>query len=604
MSDYDQFRSDSTQYDFSKGPKSLYVPLTDGSSTGSLLDGVVLNVPQTDTDDEWGGTDRIALERIVDKVGKLEYEVEDPHGSGAGGLVNQMDSLIGTSGIINLSAHSLTLGTVLINGTLNTISIGTTTELTAGSLTIGTNFSATVSGSLAKIQYFTNRIDIYDDSVSTHYINLYVNGGTRFSLTDTNLNIVVGTTNITGTLSVTGFTTLGDVLVGGTANLVGTINLSGAIQGDILPSTGSTFNIGLTTQKYKNIYLSEGVHADYAIFTNSINVGTILSSSNMTTPVLFGDPVLNTLYIYSSNITIRGTGSSGTVLIQGQGAGGSVTIGMLSGNSITFSTNPSAQLLPDTTNTIDIGSSGKSFNYIYGKYIDALTRLASPEVYTQTLGSGSGALNITVPQVDINASYSLGLGLGSYRVTLSSSGLIPDVGYSVDLGTAIKGFNNLYCSSVNVSGAAGSSILSVTTLGMSAYFGSTGIIFTTTGSSIGLITNHLFFSASLSTTAPDSTHKNLLIDTASGQVFISTLDPTALTGVSLAISVSGVIATINSSAITFSTAGTYNVISLLTGSTGALRLSTDMVTIDPSTHPTVRNLLVLPSTGQVFISTT
>jgi hypothetical protein len=277
---------------------------------------------------------------------------------------------------------------------------------------------------------------------------------------------------------------------------------------------------------------------------------------------------------------------------------------MLSSNSITFSTNPSAQLLPDTTNTIDIGSSGKSFNDIYGKNINALTRLSTPEVLTLAIGSWSSSLNITAPQVDIITSVSLGLGLGSYRVTLSSSGLIPDVGYSVDFGTAIKGFKSLYCGSVNVSGAAGSSILSVTTLGMSAYFGSTGIIFTTTGSSIGLITNHLFFSASLSTTAPDSTHKNLLIDTASGQVFISTLDPTALTGVSLAISVSGVIATINSSAITFSTAGTYNVISLLTGSTGALRLSTDMVTIDPSTHPTVRNLLVLPSTGQVFISTT
>ena len=187
MSDYDQFRSDSTQYSFSKGPKSLYVPLSDGSSTGILLDGVVLNVPQTDTDDEWGGTDRIALERIVDKVGKLEYEVEDPRGSGAGGLVNQMDSLIGTSGIINLSAHSLTLGTVLINGTLNTISIGTTTELTAESLMIGTDFLIATAGVLATIQYFNNRIDIYDDSVSTHYINLYVNGGTRFSLTDTNL---------------------------------------------------------------------------------------------------------------------------------------------------------------------------------------------------------------------------------------------------------------------------------------------------------------------------------------------------------------------------------------------------------------------------------
>jgi hypothetical protein len=452
MSDYDQFRSDSTQYDFSKGPKSLYVPLSDGSSTGSLLDGVVLNVPQTDTDDEWGGTDRIALERIVDKVGKLEYEVEDPHGSGAGGLLNKMSSLVGTSlssfsyPFINMSVPSLTLGTVLINGTLNTISIGTTTELTAESLMIGTDFLIATAGVLATIQYFNNRIDIYDDSVSTHYINLYVNGGTRFSLTDTNLNIVVGTTNITGTLSVAGTVSLGNVSVGGS------INLSIAtVQGDIVPSTGSTFNIGLTTQKYKNIYLSEGVHADYAIFTNNINVGTILSSSNMTTPVLFGDPVLNTLYIYSSNITIRGTGSSGTVLIQGQGVGGSVTIGMLSSNSITFSTNPSAQLLPDTTNTIDIGSSGKSFNDIYGKNINALTRLSTPEVLTLAIGSWSSSLNITAPQVDIITSVSLGLGLGSYRVTLSSSGLIPDVGYSVDLGTAIKGFNNLYCSSVNVS---------------------------------------------------------------------------------------------------------------------------------------------------------
>ena len=120
MSDYSEYQSDGA-YSFSKGPKSLY----SGKSDPSLL-GVVLNVPQTDIDDEWGGTERIAWERVIDKIGELQEDVQDPYGSGDS-LKPRMTALVGSSvsslsySIFNLNTPSMTLGNINLNVTADTV---------------------------------------------------------------------------------------------------------------------------------------------------------------------------------------------------------------------------------------------------------------------------------------------------------------------------------------------------------------------------------------------------------------------------------------------------------------------------------------------------
>jgi len=75
-----QSEAGTTNYNFSKGPKEIYNAIGDEQ----LFD-VVLNIPQDDQDDEWGGTQRIALERIVDEVGSLRLIVKDPLNNGVSG---------------------------------------------------------------------------------------------------------------------------------------------------------------------------------------------------------------------------------------------------------------------------------------------------------------------------------------------------------------------------------------------------------------------------------------------------------------------------------------------------------------------------------------
>jgi hypothetical protein len=85
MANLGAYKPTASSYDFSKGPKEIYNAIGDEG----LFD-VVLNIPQDDQDDEWGGTERIAFERLVDEVGSLRLIVKDPLNSGTQGLQNRV----------------------------------------------------------------------------------------------------------------------------------------------------------------------------------------------------------------------------------------------------------------------------------------------------------------------------------------------------------------------------------------------------------------------------------------------------------------------------------------------------------------------------------
>ena len=152
MPTFQNYSSSGENYTFSKGPKDIYHANGDDE-----LFAVVLNAPQQDADDEWGGTERIAKERIIDEIGKMEITLYDPKNDGQFGLIRKMELLIGTdegdtggvfTHILNdEKAASLRLGNMILDGENNIITLDDDLELRKGSIKskINENFEITWS---------------------------------------------------------------------------------------------------------------------------------------------------------------------------------------------------------------------------------------------------------------------------------------------------------------------------------------------------------------------------------------------------------------------------------------------------------------------------
>lgn len=141
MADQDYLSYSSVYTSFSKGPKSVYNGIGD-----EMLPGFIFNVPQMDDDDEWGRTARIADERGADFIARIYKTLFNPYnvpltdrlgnpivlnpGEAGSDIVvaDNMIRLIGRSGInsgyFDLTVPNLTLGDIVIDGSINTITIG------------------------------------------------------------------------------------------------------------------------------------------------------------------------------------------------------------------------------------------------------------------------------------------------------------------------------------------------------------------------------------------------------------------------------------------------------------------------------------------------
>jgi hypothetical protein len=329
MADYTEYQSSNSAYNFSKGPKSLYY----GKGDDELL-GVVLNVPQTDVDDEWGGTERIAWERVVDQVSQLMVEVEDPYNSGTSGLINRVNVLLGvpggSSGYFDTSVPTLTLGATIINGALNKINIGTSTEITQNSLSFSSSaFTINGTSSTYSIKYNTNELKFTDNLTTNRGLSLLIGGSTVFSLikspyTATPVLGILADTIITGTMSVSGLASLGAItsstlnisfINSSTLHICGTsIRFFGAASTEnpvftmsstqVGPSVNfipgsSGLDVGSTLSKFKDIHLSGTVNADSGIF-----------AYNRTTFLFNNGSFDTTLHICGTSIRFFGAAST------------------------------------------------------------------------------------------------------------------------------------------------------------------------------------------------------------------------------------------------------------------------------------------------------
>lgn len=173
MANYNDLKS-SGNYDYSKGPKSIYYAKGDEN-----LPAVVLNVPQIDDDDEWGGTSRIAHEKAIDYIGELWLSVKDPLGNGSG-LESEMGALIGEAGIIkdlfkDDVEPSVVLGNVTVSGQDDKISIGSQTELTGDHLTMGST-SVTDNTDYSEIKFKQDTSIRFTENSENKHIEFTVNG--------------------------------------------------------------------------------------------------------------------------------------------------------------------------------------------------------------------------------------------------------------------------------------------------------------------------------------------------------------------------------------------------------------------------------------------
>ena len=278
-SSYDQYKT-TGEYDFSKGPKSLYQPDPDPNAPiDSIFSGVVLNVPQTDTDDEWGGTSRIAEERIIDKLGALELEVEGL--AGVGGLKNQMLDLVRTTvkiasftdPFIDMSVPKISLG--IVTATPTVVLNGATGAITATSLTLTgaiTAVSATISGNMI----------VSGDSTVNGTLN--VNIGSFGALTVSSLT-VSGSASFSHSLSAASIAVSGAITAASlTISSKITLSTPYMVPVCMLEPTSSYVNLGSSTNYFGGIYTSAftsyaSMFTAYGLFPIDTNTADLGSSA-------------------------------------------------------------------------------------------------------------------------------------------------------------------------------------------------------------------------------------------------------------------------------------------------------------------------------------
>lgn len=480
MADSDFLSYSSVYETFSKGPKSIYYGVGD-----EMLPGVILNVPQTDEDDEWGRTQRITDERTYDFIAKIYKTLFDPYNSladislvpgEAGSEINvakNMIRLVGRTGIdtgvFDLSVPSMTLGDIVVDGSSNSILIGSGYEATETTLKLNTFFEfdgGTQQGSLTYKNVTTNWHDY--------------SGTIKFTI------VVDGKEYFYGVEPGSGDPML-ELPVGGVLHVQGTSKVNA-----ILPNANEAYNIGSASLRFANVYTKYAFASEsttdkiYTSFIYPTAVGGTVEIGNLgytdilnvraKTFKLFNvDNAIASMEIYLSGsynlINIGDAAGSHVVNIKtsdngtGIGDGGfnvytasapttpglSVTNTTVSFNKDVMFNNgahfgagsvlTTRNVLPDAANTYEIGSMDFKFNRFYtrhayshfGLYSEGSTQwyLCGPNLRIKNSETSTNIMHIDDDQIDT-------------RVILNTRDLRPDTTNDYDIGTEALEYHSLY----------------------------------------------------------------------------------------------------------------------------------------------------------------
>ena len=163
-------------FDYSKGPKESYFT-EEGSDKWLKL---YINIAQTDTDDEWGRTESIAIRSIIDHVTGLWQTIcgDDPETNPAAvdSVVGAIDSILTIVKIDSTPANSnITIGTVVLDK--DGLRIGTHTKLIEGELNIADGVQL-IGGTTAH-----KYVKFHTDSLDNFYLKFSSSGYTNNLLT-------------------------------------------------------------------------------------------------------------------------------------------------------------------------------------------------------------------------------------------------------------------------------------------------------------------------------------------------------------------------------------------------------------------------------------
>ena len=385
-SSYDQYKT-TGEYDFSKGPKSLYQP-DPNAPIDSIFSGVVLNVPQTDTDDEWGGTSRIAEERIIDKLGALELEVEGL--AGVGGLKNQMLDLVGTTvkitsftdPFIDMSVPKISLG--IVTATPTVVLNGATGAITATSLTLTgaiTAVSADLSGNMS----------VSGDSTVSGTLN--VNIGTFDALTVASLT-VSGSASFSHSLSAASIAISG-AITAASLTLTGAISAASAdLSGNMSVSGDSTVSgiLNVNEGTFGALTVASLTVSGSASFSHSLSAASIAVSGAITAASLTISSKITLSTPYMVPVCMLEPTSSYVNLGSSTNYFGGIYTSAFTSYASMFT---AYGLFPIDTNTADLGSSAKAFKDIYA--VGAISAASATILGNMTVSGDStvnGILNV------------------------------------------------------------------------------------------------------------------------------------------------------------------------------------------------------------------
>ena len=182
----------------------------------------------------------------------------------------------------------------------------------------------------------TNDIDLGTSSLQ--FKNLYIDGTATIDDLTVDASVVIGTT-----LSVSGTTTLsGDVTLGNAS--ADTLVVTALVNSNFVPETDSLWNLGSTSLYWANAYV------DAVTTTGNVAIG-----GNLT---VTGDATIN----------------------------GNLTFGNADTDSITIGAEIDSNLVPNTDDTYDLGSSTKEWRNLY---IDGTANIDSLVADTADINAGS-----------------------------------------------------------------------------------------------------------------------------------------------------------------------------------------------------------------------
>jgi hypothetical protein len=274
-------------------------------------------------------------------------------------------------------------GTLFLNGTGTSVSVGNNAIISGQLQVTGTSSSATIDNNLTvgRQVYLTNTTQ----SLTASGI-IYANGTVYAGNTGTGLSVsnntlmggtltVSGATVISNTINVLLATTLQNTLsVGKDTLITANLNVTGLIRASNIQANTS---VNTTTISVTGTSFTDKVQANTSVATNVITANTLLSNTSITTSDIQANTSVNTT-------TISVTGTSFTNTVQ---ANTSVATNVITANTLLANTSITTDVIQSNTsvNTTTISVTGTSFT----DKVQANTSVATNSIRANTLQSNT-----------------------------------------------------------------------------------------------------------------------------------------------------------------------------------------------------------------------